>query len=184
MIAEQMKALKERSGLTVAQWSNLSKVPVETINKILQGATKDPRFQTIVDLVLAAGGSVDEILDVEKAVVKRRVELREGDTQQLELLTKAYEDRIAYLNTVVESLHKERDTTHIEHREELLRLQENHDVALDRSRESYDRIVAAKDAQLKIFQRILIAMAVTLVATLIALTVYISYDVLSGHLLM
>lgn len=184
MIAEKLKALKERSGLTVAQWSERSKIPPETINKILQGATKDPRFQTIVDLVLAADGTVDEILDVEKAVVRRRVEMREGDTQQLALLTKAYEDRIAYLSTVVETMRKEREDTHIEHREELKKIQEDSNAILDRFRESHDRIIAAKDAQLKVFQRILIAMVVALIAVLIVLTVYISYDVLSGRLLM
>lgn len=181
MIAEKLKTLKERSGLTVAQWSERSKIPVETINKILQGATKDPRFQTIVDLVLAADGTVDEILDVEKAVVKRRAEMHEGDTQQLTLLTKAYEDRIAYLNTALETLRKERDTAHEEHREELKKLQEDHNALLDRFRESSDRNLAAKDAQVKIFQKIIVCMTMAIVVLLILLTAYVLCHTFEGH---
>lgn len=183
MLASKLKELRDNANLSTAEWSKLSNIPVETINKILQGRTASPGFDTITALVVAADGSLDELAEISKVVITREIEKQGGSTDQFEVLTKSYEDRISYLSSMVEALHKERDAVHEEHRAELVRMSEHDNAVLDRFRESSDRIIAAKDAQLKLFQRILAVMAVALVVVLIALTAYATWHMLEGHLL-
>ena len=57
MLATQLKLLKEKRKLTTQQLSDLSGVPVGTINRILSGQTDNPSFQTVCDLVMAMDGS-------------------------------------------------------------------------------------------------------------------------------
>jgi len=61
-MVDKLKALKEQSGLTVAELSDLTGIPADTINKILSGQTKNPNFRAVCDLVFAMGGSVDEVV--------------------------------------------------------------------------------------------------------------------------
>lgn len=58
-IADDLRAIKERRGITVSQWSAASGVPQDTINKILSGSTKNPSYQTVCDLITAVGGRID-----------------------------------------------------------------------------------------------------------------------------
>lgn len=50
MIADILKQKKEEKGLTTETLSKLSGVPVGTINKILNGETKSPRYDTLIAL--------------------------------------------------------------------------------------------------------------------------------------
>lgn len=47
MTADDLKKKKEEAGMTTAALSKLSGVPVGTINKILNGETKSPRYDTL-----------------------------------------------------------------------------------------------------------------------------------------
>lgn len=47
MIADILKQKKEEKGITTEELSRLSGVPVGTINKILNGETKSPRYNTL-----------------------------------------------------------------------------------------------------------------------------------------
>lgn len=60
MLSTQLKLLKEKRKLTNQQLSDLSGVPVGTINRILSGQTDNPSFQTVCDMVMAMDGSLDE----------------------------------------------------------------------------------------------------------------------------
>ena len=53
MLSTQLKLLKEKRKLTNQQLSDLSGVPVGTINRILSGQTDNPSFQTVCDMVMA-----------------------------------------------------------------------------------------------------------------------------------
>lgn len=64
MLSTQLKLLKEKRKLTTQQLSDLSGVPVGTINRILSGQTDNPSFQTVCDLVMAMDGSLDEIVGI------------------------------------------------------------------------------------------------------------------------
>ena len=65
MLATQLKLLKEKRKLTTQQLSDLSGVPVGTINRILSGQTDNPSFQTVCDLVMAMDGSLDELVGIQ-----------------------------------------------------------------------------------------------------------------------
>lgn len=47
MVSDELKKKKQELGLTTEQLSQLSGVPVGTINKILNGETKSPRYDTL-----------------------------------------------------------------------------------------------------------------------------------------
>lgn len=66
MISNQLKLLKERRKLTNQQVSDLSGVPIGTINRILAGQTDNPSFQTVCDIVMAMGGSLDELVGIKE----------------------------------------------------------------------------------------------------------------------
>lgn len=61
MISVKLKALKDKKKLTNQQLSDLSGVPLGTINRIMAGQTENPNFQTVCDLVRSMDGSLDEL---------------------------------------------------------------------------------------------------------------------------
>ena len=96
-VAEELRALKEKRGITVSQWSAASGVPQDTINKILSGTTRNPSYQTVCDLISALGGSVEVSLG-QPAVSETRADdgIRELYEEQIEAMQKATE---AHLHT-------------------------------------------------------------------------------------
>lgn len=64
MISNQLKLLKEKRKLTNQQLSDLSGVPIGTINRIMAGQTDNPSFQTVCDIVMAMDGSLDELVGI------------------------------------------------------------------------------------------------------------------------
>lgn len=57
MNVEELRELKKRSGMTGAEIAELSGVPFSTVNKIFSGATKNPRYATLlaIEQVLSTG---------------------------------------------------------------------------------------------------------------------------------
>ena len=64
MIMEKVKQMKQERGLTNKQLSDLSGVPLATINRIMADMKTSPNFQTVCDLVIAMGGSLDELAGI------------------------------------------------------------------------------------------------------------------------
>ena len=60
MTSDYLKALKLKKNLTNQELSDLSGVPVGTINRIMANQTDNPSFQTVCDIVIALDGSLDE----------------------------------------------------------------------------------------------------------------------------
>ena len=65
MLSTRLKELKDQRKLTNQQISDLSGVPVGTINRIMAGQTDNPSFQTVCDMVMAMGGSLDELAGIQ-----------------------------------------------------------------------------------------------------------------------
>ena len=65
MLSTRLKELKDQRKLTNQQLSELSGVPVGTINRIMAGQTDNPSFQTVCDMVMAMGGSLDELAGIQ-----------------------------------------------------------------------------------------------------------------------
>ena len=57
---EALKSLKTKRNLSAQALSDLSGVPVSTVNRVLRGEG-DPGVSTVVSLVHAMGGSLDDI---------------------------------------------------------------------------------------------------------------------------
>lgn len=59
---QKLRQLKEQSNLTNQQIADLSSVPIGTVTRILSGQTDNPSFETISNLVIAMGGSLDDFI--------------------------------------------------------------------------------------------------------------------------
>lgn len=92
MIREYLKYLKVNGNYSWHDIANASGLPEVTIRKIFSGETADPRFETVVRLVSAMGGSLDKINAIEKA---ENVEISEdSQIKALKALKEVYEERI------------------------------------------------------------------------------------------
>ncbi|MGK0468243.1 helix-turn-helix domain-containing protein [Clostridium sp.] len=60
---EKISELKKTKGLTSEQLSNKSGVPLGTLNKILNGTTKDPKLETLKALARVLGCKLDDFDD-------------------------------------------------------------------------------------------------------------------------
>lgn len=83
-----MIALKSKENLSWSELSKMSDLPEATIRKIFSGETADPRFETVAKLVLAMGGSIDEMLG-------NAPETAESESTPLAMMREIYESRIA-----------------------------------------------------------------------------------------
>lgn len=87
MVAGYIKALMEEKEITVAQLAEDSGVPAATINRIISGQTANPTIQNVADIVVALGGSLDEMMGVRSA----------GDSSRgLHIYTASWETGMAY----------------------------------------------------------------------------------------
>ena len=92
MIKEYLKYLKVNGNFSWHDISSASGLPEATIRKIFSGETADPRFETVVKLVSAMGGSLDKINAIEKV---EKVEITEDSRMKaLVALKDLYEERI------------------------------------------------------------------------------------------
>lgn len=61
-ICDRLNAVKQKSGLTLTAWAERSGVPISTVSRILSGATENPGFQTVLDLISAAEVPLSAVL--------------------------------------------------------------------------------------------------------------------------
>lgn len=61
---EKINEYKKRLGLTTEELSRLSGVPVGTLNKILSGATKDPKLETLKAIARVLGLTLNDFDDI------------------------------------------------------------------------------------------------------------------------
>ena len=123
MWLKNLQELKKRSGMTVKQIAEVTKLPERTVNRILTGETDHPRIDTLYIIVTALGGNLNDIFAATNVVVatetlvevKENAEVIEAEKDlavaELEMLrakTAAQETEIALL--------KEK----LQHKEELL----------------------------------------------------------------
>lgn len=61
-IGENLKALQDKAGLTTAQLAEKANLPVDTINKIRSGTTRNPNADTVQRLAAALGVPAGSLL--------------------------------------------------------------------------------------------------------------------------
>ncbi|MDD3186577.1 MAG: helix-turn-helix transcriptional regulator [Anaerostipes sp.] len=60
---EKINEYKKKLGYTTDELSNKSGVPIGTLNKILSGATKDPKLETLKSISRVLGLTLDDFDD-------------------------------------------------------------------------------------------------------------------------
>jgi transcriptional regulator with XRE-family HTH domain len=65
MLSEQLRELREKSGMTINDIAERSGVPIATVKRVLHGEVERHNFETIVAIVRAMGGSVDELVGMD-----------------------------------------------------------------------------------------------------------------------
>lgn len=91
LLYEHLRAMKDASNMTAQQIADKSSVPVATVNRVLQGLTEKPGFDTVCKLVKAMGGSLND-LDEDRVcepesltqLYERGLEYRERKIKKLE----------------------------------------------------------------------------------------------------
>ena len=64
---EKLKMIKEEKDLPNVEIAKLSNLPLATITRIFNGSTLNPTFETIVQIAIALGVSLDEIAGLKQA---------------------------------------------------------------------------------------------------------------------
>lgn len=90
MLYESLRAMK--GDMTAQQIADKSGVPVATVNRVLQGLTENPGFDTVCKLVKAMGGSLND--------------LDEDRVCEPESLTQLYERGLEYRNKKIRRLER------------------------------------------------------------------------------
>ena len=91
LLYEHLRAMKDASNMTAQQIADKSSVPVATVNRVLQGLTENPGFDTVYKIVKAMGGSLND-LDEDRVcepegltqLYERGLEYRERKIKKLE----------------------------------------------------------------------------------------------------
>lgn len=68
---EKIAEYKKKMGITTEELSRRSGVPLGTLNKILSGATRDPKLETLKAIARVLGLSLDDFDDTGKAAEKK-----------------------------------------------------------------------------------------------------------------
>lgn len=75
----KLHEIKKSKGLTIADVSRLSNIPSATITKIFNGSTPNPTFETIAQIAIAMGVSLDELTGV-TSELSSKVDFSVGST--------------------------------------------------------------------------------------------------------
>lgn len=63
---EKLKMIKEEKDITNLEIAKLSNIPLATVTRIFNGNTPNPTFETISQIAIALGASLDEIIGLKQ----------------------------------------------------------------------------------------------------------------------
>ena len=100
LLWERVCILREEQGKSLAQIAEESRVPITSVKRFFSGETKNPGFLSLCQIIYALGGSVDEVMEIDRE--KQPVHV-EADSKYSRLLEKdlRYERKIKYRLWVV-----------------------------------------------------------------------------------
>lgn len=64
MLYKKLQNLKNSSGMTIQEISDKSKVSLPTVKRIFSGQTPDPGYSSVIAIIKALNGSIDDIQEV------------------------------------------------------------------------------------------------------------------------
>ena len=72
---KQLSKMREKSGMTLAEVSEASHVPLSTVARIFSGQTSDPGVRTLTAIVSAMGGSIDDLVGIPRPAPSDQTEV-------------------------------------------------------------------------------------------------------------
>ena len=102
-VRDYIVALMKAGDFTYEDAANLSGTPAQTLRNFISGKTPDPRFGTLVKIIVSLGGDLNEIIGYEKKKeieVNSTVSLKETYEMRIADLIKSYEERIKDIKTL------------------------------------------------------------------------------------
>lgn len=126
MVTEYLNALNSQRNLTLQEISDLSNVPFQTVRNIFSGETTNPGINTLVAIVKAMGGSMDELVGLEHPAMEQH-DHTVNSWHEYDLMVEKYEDRI--------------EKTKKSYEQRIIQLNESHDRQVTQLNEGHDRQV-------------------------------------------
>ena len=83
VIFERLRALREKSGMTLGQVAEKANMPESTVNRILSGKTRNPTIINVVTLVKAMGGTLADVFD-DDAKINTQLEVPQAVVSDIE----------------------------------------------------------------------------------------------------
>ena len=125
MWLDRLKELKKKTGMSVKQIADATKLPERTVNRIFSGDTDNPYVDTLHRIVTTLGGSLDDILADTKVVVgdadlvtlQDQVEVVTAERELIVAENAILKDKVAALTAEIDMLRMQ-----IKHKDELLAL--------------------------------------------------------------
>lgn len=125
MWLDNLKELKKRTGMTAKAIAKQANLPDATVENVLAGTVKNPRIDTIRQIVTALGGSLDEVFAESGAVIGDQ-KLSKMQEERDALIIEISEERAenAKLRTEVQLLQLKLDHKDeiISHKEQIIAL--------------------------------------------------------------
>lgn len=84
LLWERVCALREEQGKSLAQIAEESRVPITSVKRFFSGETKNPGFLSLCQIIYALGGSVDEVMEIDREKQPVHVEADSKYSRQLE----------------------------------------------------------------------------------------------------
>ncbi len=100
MVKDYLNSLKNKGNFTAKDIEKMSGIPVATVRKVLSGETDDPRFDTVVKLVSAMGGSLDHLAEKKGK--------KEIESNSIVTLKEIYDERIKDIKDHTSSLSRDK----------------------------------------------------------------------------
>lgn len=135
MWLENLKELKKQTKMTVKQIAEQTNLPERTVNRIFSGDTDNPYVDTLHRIVIALGGSLDDIFADSKVVVgteslatlKENVDVITAQNDLINVENDMLKKKVDALTTELELLKKE-----LAHKDELLALHNYYKAHIER----------------------------------------------------
>lgn len=95
--------MKDKSGLSNQEISDRSEVPLPTVKRIMAGQTRDPGYATVIAMVKAMGGTLDDVQEI-VSDDKENGAGQSNNTKEIDRLCSVYEKNIADKNRLIKAL--------------------------------------------------------------------------------
>lgn len=123
MLCDYIKSLKAKKGLTNAQIAAISGVSESTVSRMIKGEGKSVDYGSVLNVVLALGGSMDEAAGIMHEAVSSNNDIPTTDLAAVE--ARASQTFMRHFDEYINIIHRERVESLreiIEHKDKTIRM--------------------------------------------------------------